>query len=90
MSTLQINYDLKKPGRSYQPVYDYIKTHSSCRMLDSMWLVRTNKAPADVRNELTALVDTNDEVAVFDVTHSSWATNFSDDTTNWLKGRLAA
>ena len=27
MRTIQINYDLKDPGRNYQPVYDYIKRH---------------------------------------------------------------
>jgi len=28
---------------------------------------------------------TNDKIAVFDVTGDSWASNFSDDTTAWLK-----
>jgi hypothetical protein len=54
-------------------------------MLDSLWLIRTNKTPAQVRDEMKRLVDANDEVAVFDVTGVAWATNFSDSSTDWLK-----
>ena len=84
MSVIQINYDLKKPGRDYQPVYDYIKRHPWCHLLDSCWLIRTNKSPGQVIREIKAHVDRNDEVAVFDVTGVSWATNFKDDATAWM------
>ena len=85
MSVVQINYDLKKPGKDYQPVYRYIKGHPSTRLLDSCWLIRTSKSVSQVRDELTVLVDGNDEVAVFDVTGVAWAPNFRDDATSWLK-----
>src|SRR5688572_7520783 len=29
VKTVQINYDLRKPGRNYQPLYDYIKSFSA-------------------------------------------------------------
>lgn len=89
MKTLQINYDLQKPGRNYQPLYDYIKSFAAwCHLLDSLWLVRTNKSVSDVRDELKRVVDANDKVAVFDVTQDSWATNFSNTQTEWLKDHI--
>lgn len=89
--TLQINYDLVTPGRNYQPLYDYIKGFDGWdHLLQSLWLVRTYKQASEVRDELTKLVDSNDKVAVFDVTGVAWATNFSNSQTNWLKSHLAA
>lgn len=78
MNTIQINYDLRAPGRDYQPVYDYIKRHSSCHLLESCWLVRTNKTAKQVRDDVRGLIDRNDRVATFNVTGDAWATNWSD------------
>jgi hypothetical protein len=87
--TIQINYDLVAPGRSYQPVYDYIKSHSAwARPLQSLWLIRTTKSAATVRDELMKLVDHNDRVATFDVTDDAWATNFSDAHTTWMYNHM--
>jgi hypothetical protein len=37
VNTIQINYDLKKPGRNYEPVYDYLKSYTArCPLLDSL------------------------------------------------------
>ena len=89
MRTIQVNEDLRKPGRDYQPVYEYIKGHPGwCHSLDSCWLIRTEKTAADVRDELMELVDSSDEVATFDVTQDLWATNFSDKRTEWLKNQM--
>lgn len=90
-NTIQINYDLRKPGRDYQPVYNYIKSFSDwARPLASLWLVRTNKSASTVRDELKKLVDTNDEVAIFNVTGVAWATNFSDASTEWMHQNMSA
>ncbi len=89
--TIQINYDLRAPGRNYQPLYDYIKSFGAYDpLLESLWLVRTTKTASDVRDDLMRLVDTNDRVAVFDVTNSDWATNFKDAKTAWIKDLRAA
>jgi hypothetical protein len=89
--TIQINYDLRKPGRDYQPVYDYIKSFGYwARPLASLWLVRTAKSASTVRDELNRLVDANDEVAIFDVTGDAWATNFSDAHVEWMYQYMSA
>lgn len=85
MNTIQINYDLRAPGRDYQPVYDYIKRDGTwCRLLKSCWLIRTTKTAGQVRDDLNKIVDRNDEVATFNVTGDNWGTNFSDERTEWL------
>ena len=64
MRTIQINYDLRKPGRDYQPVYDYIKSFEGwCHLLDSCWLVRSWKTAGAIRDELALRVDRNDKIA---------------------------
>lgn len=87
--TIQINYDLRKPGRDYQPVYDYIKSHDGhAKPLQSLWLVRTEKSAATIRDELMRLVDSNDKIATFDVTGDAWATSFSNAHTDWMKDHM--
>jgi len=89
MKTIQINYDLVEPGRSYKTVHDYIKaTGFWARPLQSLWLIRTNKSAATVRDELMKIVDSNDKVATFDVTGDAWATNFSDAHIEWMKQHM--
>jgi hypothetical protein len=59
-----------------------------CPLLESLWLVCTTKTAGQVRDDLMRLVDRNDEVATFDVTGDAWATNFSDERTEWLHGHM--
>lgn len=89
MRTIQINYDLQKPGRDYQPVYDYIKSHRVyARPLQSLWLIRTDKSASQVRDELKRYVDSNDKVLTFDVTGDAWASNFSDAHIDWMYNNM--
>lgn len=62
MSVVLVTYDLKKPGQSYEPVHQYLKTYSYCKGLESVWLLDTLKSPATIRDELKTLVDKNDTV----------------------------
>lgn len=71
-------------------MYDYIKTHSWCHLLESCWLIRTNQTALQVRDAVKQLVDSNDRVATFDVTGVSWATTWTDDRTTWLHNNMQA
>lgn len=84
MSVIIINYDLKTPGRDYQPLYDAIKAYTWCHILDSCWLIDTTKTTAQVRDHLKGKVDANDQIFVARLRHD-WATSFSDTATEWLK-----
>ena len=73
--TIQINYDLRAPGRNYQPLYDWIKTHAWAHPLESLWLIRTTKDVKEVYAEARARVDSNDLLLIIDVTGDAWWTN---------------
>lgn len=81
MVSLLVTYDLRQPGQDYQSVYDYLGGYTSKPILESVWIIVTQKSAAQVRDDLKALVDTNDRLFV---THfSSWAgLNASGDWIN--------
>ena len=85
MAVLSINYDLRSPGQDYQGLYNAIKSYGAwCQMLESCWLIDTQASASVVRDHLMGEVDTNDEIFVARLIQE-WATNFSDQTTEWLK-----
>lgn len=84
MAVLAINYDLKAPGRNYQPLYDAIKSYNYCKILDSCWLIDTANSTSSVRDHLKGCVDGNDEIFVVQL-RQNWATSFTDSATDWLK-----
>jgi hypothetical protein len=62
MAIILVSYDLKQPGRNYEPVWDYLKRFNHCRGLESVWLLDTGASPATVRDNLRTLIDSNDVV----------------------------
>ena len=87
MKTIQVNCELRQPGHHYTALYDYMQSYDRAwHPITSMWLVKTHKSVAQVRDEVRRVVDADDEVLVFDVTGAAWASNSNDTTTR----RLAA
>lgn len=85
MNLYLISFDLKAPGRNYQPVYDYIATFGdTIKPLQTVYLVKTYKTATQVRNDLNAIVDNNDQVLVITISTTAWATYNLPNTTNWL------
>ncbi len=87
MPTILIAYDLA-PGSDYQPLHAAIKALGSSwwHHLDSTWLVKTNKSPKEVREQLKPLVGAQSELLVIDVTSRSRAwMQFSERGSKWLK-----
>lgn len=64
MAVLLVTYDLKAPGRNYQPVWDYLKTFAYCKDLESVWLIDTTITTEAVRTALQSKVDANDKIFV--------------------------
>jgi hypothetical protein len=64
MAIILASYDLKNPGRNYQPVYDYMKRHTNCKVLLSVYLLDTDKSARTIRDELTGLIDSTDALFV--------------------------
>lgn len=83
MAILLVTYDLKAPGRNYDPVHTYLKKFTYCKGLESVWLLDTKLTAAQVRDALKPLVDGNDKVFVTKLAANSWA-SISYGCGGWL------
>ena len=87
MSTLLISYDLRKPGRNYEDLYELLRSFNSwSRPLQSVWFVKTTNTVETVGKTILNVVDSNDVVLVLDVhTQSWWSSNIPTDAAEWMK-----
>jgi hypothetical protein len=85
--TLEIGYDLSRPGQNYPGLIDYIKSFGAwANPLKSTWLVRTSLTPSELAQKLRTHTDTNDKIMVLDVTGDNWATYGMDPkVTEWMR-----
>lgn len=68
MTAYSINYDLKAPGRNYDPLYEEIKkSRLWWHYLESTWIICTNETPDQVWQRLSKHVDKNDYVLIIEV-----------------------
>jgi hypothetical protein len=84
MSVMVVTYDLREPGRNYQPLYDALAKYKRCHALESSWFIDTPQSPSDVRDALCKTVDSGDQVYVMRL-HKHWASCRAEDCTTWLK-----
>lgn len=89
MTVQIVSYDLRAPGRNYQNLYDAIKKYPWAKPLESVWLIDTEKTSGQIRDELGTHIDSNDQLAVFELTaDAGWATRRIDSAvTDWIKKR---
>lgn len=92
MKTFLISYDLIGPETrdDYVHLINHIKSFTFwAKPLKSLWLVKTDKGIAEIRNELKQYADSNDKILVIDVTNANWATsNISSQITDWMKNNI--
>lgn len=84
MSVLVVSYDLRKPGRNYDGLYEALKQWDRCHALESFWLLDTKDDPASVRDILSKEIDAGDQLYVMRL-HKHWAAHKKDGCTEWLK-----
>lgn len=82
MAIVLVSYDLKKPGRNYEPVHEYLKRFTWCKGLESVWLLDTTTPTATIRDNLRALADENDAIFVTRLARD-WAA-FNYYCADWL------
>jgi hypothetical protein len=69
MSVYLVTYDLKAPGRNYQPVHDYLRSFPDwCKGLESVYLIDTPMTSVQIRDALLTKVDANDKFFVVRIT----------------------
>ena len=65
MACYIISYDLRKPGRNYDALYEAIKACGAwAKINESLWAVITQQTAVQVRDKLNQYTDTNDRIFV--------------------------
>ncbi|MDO9409698.1 hypothetical protein [Patulibacter sp.] len=87
--TLMVQYDLMSPGQKYDKLIEFVKTHDGwAKVLQSTWLIVTDKSVKTVRDQTLGIIDTNDKVLVTDVTNAPMAWyGLTDEIGTWIQGR---
>lgn len=73
MSTFnrQISYDLREPGRNYEPLWTELKRFGAVRVLDSDWVLTSDHGCDVLRDHFLQFMDSNDGLLVTKV--ETWA-----------------
>lgn len=89
MPSYSINYDLRQPGRNYQPLYDMLNNGGAVRALQSLWLIDDPNNSATVRDTLRSVLDENDGLLVTEITNNNWAGSWLlPGAAEWLLARF--
>ena len=90
MNTLLVSYDLIAPSRNYEPLREFLESHSSwAKPVQSLYLVKSSKSAKLLRNDLTSFLDTNDKIIVINVTSDGAAcTGLGEKGSDWIKNNL--
>jgi len=90
MSTAYIiTYDLSSPGQNYEDVLKTIKDNNAwARLGGSSYIVLSNKSAFDIRDEIMAFMDSNDQLFVGVVSAPAGWYGLGDDVSEWIKNNL--
>lgn len=89
MAILLVTYDLKQPGRNYDPVFKYLRQYTHCKQMESAWLLDTTNSTKTVRDHMQQVVDANDIVFVVRLMQDWGSFNYgcaawlNDPARNW-------
>lgn len=64
MAVYVVGYDLRDPGRNYQPLYNALERAGARRVLLSDWLLRSGQTAVQIRDALLQFIDSNDRLFV--------------------------
>jgi hypothetical protein len=89
VTVLQIDYDLRAPGRDYSGFYRAIKSFGTwCHALDSTWFIVTTRPPSEVAEYLHRQLDRNDGLLVDTARAPAAWYGLSTEVSDWLRAQL--
>jgi hypothetical protein len=86
MATYCVTYDLRAPGRNYQPLWDALAGINAVRGLQSTWFVDSSHSATAIRDYLRRFIDQNDGIVVIEI-GPGWATYSAPTSAGWLSAR---
>jgi hypothetical protein len=88
MSLICVSYDLALSGKQAYDGIDEVMSEfpDKCRVLQSVWLVRTDLSAQAVREEFSPIFGRGDRLFVFEVDENGFwsSTGLSANVNNWL------
>jgi hypothetical protein len=83
MTKYLINYDLKKPGRNYEDLYNALNSYSHIHPMESCWIIKSSNSTSYIRDYLQTKIDSNDKLFVSAL--NGWASvNLTHAEVTWL------
>ncbi len=87
--TYIISYDLNSAGQNYEDVLRIIKEHWGwARLGGSAYIVITEKSAVEIRDNLMAVMDSNDQLFVGVIKAPAAWFGLGDEVSDWLKKNL--
>jgi len=90
MAVYLVSYDLKKPGKDYQPLWTRLSEWKAIRILESVWIINWNTTAVQLRDDLRAKIDQNDCLAVLRLSNEGAWVNLQGNNGQTLKEWLEA
>lgn len=89
MALYQVSYDLRKV-RDNHVLYERIRSYGSyARVLEASWIIRTNRSPGEISDDLAEVMDQDDGLLVVKLTGELGWKGLKDDryggTSKWIK-----
>lgn len=84
MAIILVTYDLKAPGRNYEPVHSYLRSFTHCKQMESLWLLDTTLTTVQIRDALSGLIDRNDTTFVVRLSNGSPWNSWNYACADWL------
>jgi len=90
MPAYEVCYDLRQPGRNYEPLWTRLRAWSAVRVLESCWIVPEASSADALRNDLRAYIDGNDGLFIAGMTGETAWTKLMDSSDQFLLKKFAA
>ena len=84
-----ITYDLSSPGQNYESILKTIKqNYAWARLGGSAYIVLSSKTAFQIRDEIMAFMDRNDQLFVGVINAPAGWYGLGDEVSDWLKNNL--
>ncbi|TKA00030.1 CRISPR-associated protein Cas2 [Bacillus thuringiensis] len=89
MNSFLISYDLIAPSKDYEKITKKIETYPNPqRILESVWIVKSNKKAIEIIDDLKLATDSNDKLFVVELKRNAASIHLDSKTDNWLEKNL--